>query len=170
MAFFQSMQNISPAASAGIWLCPHESLDFAGARKLALYHPLDCKNWYEEDLCICSCQEFCNAIHHNLKTKATSLRTEIPIWGVHNVGDAVAVIQLLFRPDRAEQLLCSLDIPICSHLRTSDWQVATCYRGFNTFAKFDQKFLPGICLHGRSDALSPDAPHMAPYGPMSEMS
>lgn len=165
MASFKSMQHVAPSASSaspGIWLCPHKSLNFEEAQRLALYLPPDTATHYAERLRICPCWEINNVIRQNAKSKTTSLATHVPIWEVRSVEDAEASIRHLFHPHRIEQLLCSLDVPICAHLRTSDWQVATCYRGYNLFKKLDQAFTPDHCHNDRSNALSPDTPHTAP--------
>jgi hypothetical protein len=162
MASFKSMQFIAPSTSSGIWLCPHKSLDFEEAQRLALYLPPDTERYYTERLRVCPCREIVNMVRQNIKSKTTSLVTWVPIWDIQSVGDAKACIRHLLRPERIEQLLCSLNIPICIHLRTSDWQVATCYRGYNIFKKLDEKFRSGYCHNNRNNPLSPDAPHMAP--------
>lgn len=148
-----------------LWLCPHESINFEQAQRLALYHPPDADYYYYEEMkptcTMCRDNTISNYIRHKTASKSTSLITTIPMWRVSAFENAEACIRQVFTPPRVEQLLLSLDLPICAHLRTCDWQVATCYRGYNMFTRSGQAHIPYYCFNNRSNAISSDAPHMA---------
>lgn len=55
---------------------------------------------------------------------------------------------------------CSMDLRICAHVRTSNWQFVTSYRGYNIYDRIDREFCLRLCSNGRSNALSQEFPHM----------